>query len=200
MSIISDALKKMSHPKTPDAKKQPEAQEPPRAAAPEATSVKKSAPDHKTIVIGIAVALSVFAFSMLLKSIVTRNPAKSALKKPSPVEPVARVKNTPLPQDAVPQGQSTAQETPHTSLAAEHETAQPATPQAKASAADEYIPEPPPLNLSGIIHDAGGKSTAIIDGRIVNEGDRIGEVRILNIGVNKVRIEYEDREYDVLLE
>jgi len=50
----------------------------------------------------------------------------------------------------------------------------------------------PPLQVSGIIRQAGGASAAIVNGRIVGGGDMVEGVRVLLVGNRGVWLEFGD--------
>jgi hypothetical protein len=172
MSIISDALKKLSA-HAPVLGK--------AASSPSKTpSAHKPPSNQDKIAISLAAFVCVIAVIFILKSI---TPARQAPKTPKP-SPVALVKKEPVPLPAAPAEENTPKE----------EISREEAPQ------EETLHEAPQINLSGIILDQEGKNMAIIDGRILGEGDAIGAIKILKIDARKVRIQYENREYEVMLE
>lgn len=70
------------------------------------------------------------------------------------------------------------------------------TPDAAPSAASEPREAPPPPRNSpqlNAISQQDGTPVAVIDGRLVREGDSVGDVRVLRIGETEVEVEVDGR-------
>ncbi len=116
---------------------------------------------------------------------VPANPAavetKVAMTAPAKVAQTSATVATPPPASSPATAGTPAQPSPSlaaTNLSSPTETTNATTPAA---------PQPPPLKLKGIVYNQG-KSSAVINGRVLFIGDRIGECRVTAISQESVML------------
>lgn len=55
------------------------------------------------------------------------------------------------------------------------------------------------INLQGIVSGTGGKKMAVINGEIMEEGDKIDRLSVLSVSDNAVKVKIDDTEYEIKL-
>ena len=175
MSLINDALKRASQAQ----ENRPPAPQPNLPLRP----VDPAPPKRPSVAMGLLVPIGfalvalvglLLVWQMKQADVAARQvapPAAPAATTPAPIpEPAAPVVESAATADAVPT---------ETAAVVEPAAASPAT-NSTGAVAETVIPEPAPPKLQAILYHPS-RPSAIIDGKSVFVGDRVGELKVLSI-------------------